>query len=78
MIEAAGERVALVTQDRERELARRDQLATLLLRLRRDGDEARAGGLDPVLDLVQSFQLRVAVRSPVATKQRHDERSLSE
>ena len=46
----------------------------MLGQLRRERDQPRSAGLDVRLCVVQSFQLRVAVRSPLPAEERQHER----
>ena len=62
-------------EHREPKLFLGRELAAVLGRLRRNRDQVATRAQDLVVCLIQSFQLRIAIRSPPATIERQDHRS---
>lgn len=65
-----------IAENLETEFPFFDERAALFGYLRRDGDEGGAGRLELTTNLVQSIQLRVAVGSPIATKEGENHRTV--
>jgi hypothetical protein len=73
-----GSQVPGIAEDLELQLVLLDKAAVPVVDLGRDGDDRRAGFLDLIMYRVQSIQLCIAVRSPIAAVEGQRDRSRGE